>query len=80
MGDTDELLFLTEGDDAMSVLKPDRARGLEARRGKARELSKKMRLSASIPRFGMKRLRFARPLCGIIIPHARTQPIAVSQR
>ena len=37
MGDADELLFLTEGDDAMPVLKPDRARGLEARRGKARQ-------------------------------------------
>jgi hypothetical protein len=31
MGDADELLFLTEGDDAMPVLKPDDARGPEAR-------------------------------------------------
>jgi len=37
MGDADELLFLTEGDDAMPVRKPDRARGLEARRGEAHE-------------------------------------------
>jgi hypothetical protein len=37
MGDADELLFLTEGDDPVPVLKPDRARGLEARRGKARQ-------------------------------------------
>ena len=37
MGDADELLFLTEGDDAIPVFKPDRARGLEARRGEAHE-------------------------------------------
>jgi len=37
MGDAEELLFVTEGDDALPVLKPDRARGLEARRGKARQ-------------------------------------------
>ena len=37
MGDADELLFVAEGDDAMPVLKPDRARGLEARRGQAHE-------------------------------------------
>ena len=37
MGDADELLFVTEGDDALPVLKPDRARGLEARRGEADE-------------------------------------------
>src|ERR1700675_4917334 len=28
MSDADELLFVPEGDDAMPVLKPDRARGL----------------------------------------------------
>ena len=38
MGDADELLFVTEGDDAMPVLKPDRARGPQARRGEAPEL------------------------------------------
>ena len=37
MGDADELLFLTEGDDAMLVLKPNRARGLEARYADANE-------------------------------------------
>ena len=32
--------------------------------------SKKMRLSASLPRFGMNlRLRLARHLCGMMIPH-----------
>ena len=37
MGDADELLFVTEGDDAMPVLKPDSARGLEARYAYANE-------------------------------------------
>ena len=37
MRDADELFFVTEGDDAMPVLKSDRARGLEARRGDAHE-------------------------------------------
>jgi len=31
MGDADELLFVTEVDDAVLVLKPNRARGLQAR-------------------------------------------------
>jgi hypothetical protein len=30
MGEADELLFVTEGDDALAVLKPDHARGAEA--------------------------------------------------
>ena len=37
MSDADELLFVTEGDDAMPVLKPDRARGPQTRRGEAHE-------------------------------------------
>jgi hypothetical protein len=37
MGEADELLFVAEGDDAMSVLKPDRARSPQARRVEARE-------------------------------------------
>ena len=40
MGDADELWFVTEGDDAMPVLKPDRTRGLQARRGEAHEFVK----------------------------------------
>ena len=37
-----------------------------------RSSSKKQRLAASVPRFGMQlRLRLARHLCGIMIPHAR---------
>jgi len=38
MSEADKLLFLSEGDDAMLVLKPDRARGPKARRGDAHEL------------------------------------------
>jgi hypothetical protein len=38
MGEADELLFVTEGNDAMPVLKPDRARGPEARYAEAHEL------------------------------------------
>ena len=74
MGDADELLFATEGDDAMPVLKSDSARGLEARRVEAlRSSSKKQRLAASIPRFGMKLwLRLDRYLCGIMIPLTST--------
>jgi hypothetical protein len=30
MGEADELLFVTEGDDATPVLKPDRTRGPQA--------------------------------------------------
>ena len=38
MSDADELLFVPEGDNAMPVLKPDRARGSEARYADANEL------------------------------------------
>ena len=37
MSDADELVLLTERYDAMPVLKPDRARGPQARRGEAHE-------------------------------------------
>ena len=37
MSEADKLLFLSEGDDAMLVLKPDRARGPQTRRGKAHQ-------------------------------------------
>ena len=70
MGNGDELLFVTEGDDALPVLKPDRARGLEARRVEAHKFVKQRRGHPHrSPRFGMK-LKAAPPrhLCGIIIP------------
>ena len=68
MGDADQLLFLTKGDDAMPVLKPNRPRGPEGDAAQAMSLSKKMRLPASIVRFGMN-LRLRCHLCGILIPH-----------
>ena len=37
MGEADEPLFVTEGNDAMPVLEPDRARGPQTRRGKAHQ-------------------------------------------
>ena len=70
MGDADEFLFVTEGDEpcrSSSLIAP-----VALRRDAARltSSSKKMRLSASLPRFGMNlRLRLARHLCGIMIPH-----------
>ena len=70
MGDADELLFVTEGDDAMPVLKPDRAEAFRRDTVRLRSSSKKMRLSASLPRFGMNlRLRLARHPWGIMVPH-----------
>ena len=47
MGDADAfaafvaMVLVTEGDNAMPVLKPDRARGLEAGRGQAHQFVKK---------------------------------------
>jgi hypothetical protein len=53
MGDADDLLFVTKRYESLLVLKPDHARGPEARYAEAREFMKKMRLSASLPRFGI---------------------------
>ena len=70
MGDADELLFVTEGDDAMPVLSPIAPEALKRDTLTLTSSSKKMRLSASLPRFGMNlRVRLARRLCGIMIPH-----------
>ena len=57
MGEADELLFLTEGDDAMLVLKPNRARGLEARYADAHEFIEenaavRIGLELELTRFG----------------------------
>ena len=59
------IVIVAEGDDAVPVLKPDRARGLEARRVEAREL---------VEEDGPRRFRVlaclvcGHHLCGIIIP------------
>ena len=59
-----------EGDDAMPVLKPDRAHGLQARRGEGHELIEQDAAVRFLPRFGMNlRLRLAPLVCGIMIPH-----------
>jgi hypothetical protein len=51
--DADELLFVTEGDDAMRVLKPIAPVALRRDTPTLTSSSKKMRRSASFPRFGM---------------------------
>jgi hypothetical protein len=53
MGDAEEFHPPAERNDGLTVLKFDRARGAEARHAETWRSSKKMRLSASIPRFGM---------------------------
>ena len=70
MGDADELLFVTEGDDAMPVLKPDRARGPEARRGEAHEFIEEDAAVRVASAFRHELKATPRPsLCGIMIPH-----------
>jgi hypothetical protein len=70
MSDADEFVPLAERYDGLPVLKSDSARGLEARYADANKFVEEMRLSASLPRFGMNlRLRLAHDLCGIMLPH-----------
>ena len=71
MGEADELLFVTEGDNAVPVLEPDSARGLEARRGKAHELVEENAVVRVASAFWHElKATLARHLCGIMIPHA----------
>jgi hypothetical protein len=70
MGDAGELLFVTEGDDAMPVLEPDRARGLEARRGKAQELVEENAAVRVASAFGHElRRRLAATTCAVSLYH-----------
>ena len=70
MGDADELLFLTEGDDAIPVFKPDRARGLEARRGQAHEFIEENTVVGLASAFPHELKAMLAPVrCGISIPH-----------
>jgi hypothetical protein len=64
-------LVIAEGDDAMPVLKPDRARGLEARRGEAREFVEEEAAARIDPAFRHELKATPGPLslCGIIVPH-----------
>ena len=76
MGDADAfaafaaMVLVAEGDESMLVLKPDRARGLEARRVEAQEFVEEEAACRIDPAFRHElKLRFANQ-CGIIIPHA----------
>ena len=70
MSDADEFVLLAERYEGLPVLKSDSARGAEARYADAHKLIEENAVSASLPRFGMNlRLRLARHLCGIMIPH-----------
>ena len=74
MGDADAfaafvaMVLVTEGDNAMPVLKPDRARGLEARRGEAHELIEEDAAVRVATAFGHELA--VHHLCGINIPQA----------
>ena len=71
MGDADELLFVTEGDDAMPVLKPDRARGPEARYADANKFIEENAAVRVASAFWHELKATPRHhLCGIIIPQA----------
>ena len=70
MGDADELLLVTEGDDTVPVLKPDLAPGLEARRGEAHEFIKEDAVIRIDRAFWHDLKATPRPLLsGITIPH-----------
>jgi hypothetical protein len=70
MGDADEFLFVTEGDEPIPVLKSDRARGLEAGRGEAIEFVKEEAVIRIASAFGHEFNARVCHLCGIIIPQA----------
>jgi hypothetical protein len=70
MGDADELLFVTEGDNGMPVLKPDHARGHQARRGEAHELIEEDAAARIASAEFKAMLGLRHHLCGIIIPQA----------
>jgi hypothetical protein len=59
-----------EGDDAMPVLKPDRAHGLQARRGEGHELIEEDAAVRVASAFRHELKATPRALvCGIMIPH-----------
>ena len=70
MGDADEPLFVTEGDDPVPVLKVLVPVALRRDAVRLASSSKNMRLAMLLPRFGHEPLRqLAHYLCGIIVPH-----------
>ncbi len=71
MGDADELLFVTEGDNAMSVLKPDSARGPQARYADANKFVEE-NAAARIDRAFWHELKAApRPPLAVLSYHTR---------
>ena len=77
MGDGDAfatlnaIAFVTQGDDTMPVFKPDHARSPQARRVEAQEFVEEAAACRIGPAFWHElRLRLARHLCGIMVPHA----------
>ena len=77
MGDADAfaafaaMVLVIEGDNAMLVLRPDRARGLEARRVEAQEFVEEGAAVRVGPAFGHEVKATPRPpVCGIRIPHS----------
>ena len=75
MGDADELLFVPEGDDAMPVLKPDRARGLEARGGEAHEFIEENAAVRVASAFWHELKAILAPLCGAVSQYHIRVPI-----
>ena len=69
MGDADELLFVTEGDNAMPVLKPDRAYGPQARYADAKKFVEENAVTRIDRAFWHELKAAPRPsLCGTMIP------------
>jgi hypothetical protein len=64
------IALVTNGDDALPVLEPDPIRGPQTRRGEGSRVDqRKMRLCASIPRFGMSLTHASHALLRYIVPH-----------
>ena len=70
MSDADEFGLLAERYEGPPVLKPDHARGLEARRGDAHEFVEEDAVVRVASAFRHELKATPRPpLCGIMIPH-----------
>ena len=73
MGDANEFVLLTERYEGLPVLSLIAPVALRRDAAMLTSSSKKVRLSALLPRLGMNlKLRLAHHLCGIMIPHPCT--------
>jgi hypothetical protein len=89
MGDADEFGLLAERYEGLPVLKPDRARGLEARYAHANELIEEdasIRVPSALWHESKATLGLRHHLCGIIIPqttaatiHAGNSPVLLGK-